>query len=132
MTTAAEKLAGALATAGLDECPKCKCLYAGRHYCYEDTLDALLDTVKIGKAECDSRWELSAILSSHTGYEYSVVLNRNVSGAHGNGRVALGMAFASPREALARAIKAAAAIDANPAIVTSDEATLAWLREPEA
>lgn len=131
--TAAERLRAALDTAGLAECPKCAGLFASlsMHRCYEDTFDALVAGLGTGKAGVDSRWALGAVLSSHTGYEYTVVLNRNTSGAHGTGRAAIGMSFASYRDALARAIEMAQRIDTDPTVTADDESTVAWLAEPE-
>lgn len=128
----AERLAAALDAAGLNECPKCHGLFHGPHRCYEDTFDALLARIGVGKTEASSQWSLSAVLSSHTGYEYTVVLNRNFSGAQGKGRAAVGIAFSTPVAALAAAIKMAGQVDAHPAAMMDDSATAAWLAEPEA
>lgn len=129
----AETIGGILAAAGFGACPKCGGLFTNLrlHRCYEDTLEALLFRLKTGKTAASSTWELSAILASHTGYEYTCVLNRNFSGTRGTGRAAVGIAFATPEGALQAAINIAARVDADPTTTMDDKATAAWLAEPE-
>lgn len=132
--SAKTKLQEALSIAGLWECPKCHGLFENsRHLCYEDTFDALLRRIAVGETDARSSWDVSGILitASHSGYEYTTILNRNVSGARGTGRYAAGISFASITDSLRNAIEVAAKVDADPDIVLDDEKTKQWLSSPE-